>query len=114
MEEIELVLIANAREYAKNALEAYKRKEFNTCVTLFFKTISALSDLYIFRKEGITPSSNKNRFRILESKYPQIYEIIDKDFPFYQDSYKAKLDKETSDILYEDVEKLSKILNIEL
>lgn len=98
MADIEFVLIGNAKEYTKNALEAYKRREFNTAVTLLFKAISALSDLYIFKNEGRTPSSHKDRFRILESKYPAIYGIIDKDFPFYQDSYKAKLDKETSDI----------------
>lgn len=114
MDRNELVLRDNAKEYWKNAVAAEQKSEFNTSVTLFFKTLSALSDIYILRKDNQLPSSHANRFRILETKYPEIYGIIDKDFPFYQDSYRSKLDKETSNILKEDVKKLSKILGIEL
>lgn len=114
MEESEKVLIENAKEYWKNALLAEKNKEFNTSVTLFFKTLSALADIYILRKEKHIPTSHVNRFRILETRYKDIYEILDKDFPFYQDSYRSKLDVETSNILKEDVKKLSKLLGIEL
>ena len=110
----ENILIQNAKEYWKNAINAEKNNEFNTSVTLFFKTISALADIYILREEKHIPTSHTNRFRILESKHPDIYKILDKDFPFYQDSYSAKLDKETSNILKEDAKKLSKILGIEL
>jgi hypothetical protein len=114
MQESEKILIGNTKEYWKNALLAEKNQEFNTSVTLFFKTLSALSDIYILRNEKQLPSSHSNRFRILETKYPDIYHILDKDFPFYQDSYRSKLDKETSNLLKEDVKKLSKILGIEL
>lgn len=114
MNESEKILTENAKEYWKNALLAEKNKEFNTSVTLFFKTLSALSDVYILRNENHIPSSHTNRFRILETKYPMIHEILDKDFPFYQDSYKSKLDKETSNMLKEDAKRLSKILGIEL
>lgn len=88
MDESENVLINNAKEYWKNALFAEKNKEFNTSVTLFFKTLSALSDVFILRNEGYLPSSHSNRFRILDTKYSDIYGIMDKDFPFYQDSYR--------------------------
>lgn len=114
MEESEKILIGNAKEYWKNALLAEKNKEFNTSVTLFFKTLSALSDIFILRKEGHIPSSHANRFRILETKYPTIYNILNKDFPFYQDSYRSKLDRETSDVLKDDAKKLFKTLEIEL
>ena len=42
------------------------------------------------------PSNHAERFRILQFRYPEIYKLIDKDFPFYQDSYKSKLNKENS------------------
>jgi len=114
MEESEKILLENAKEYWKNALSAEKNGEFNTSVILFFKTLSTLSDTYILREEKHIPSSHTDRFRILETKYPLIYQILDKDFLFYQDSYRSKLDKETSDILKEDAKKLSKILGIKL
>jgi len=114
MSETEDVLINDAKEYFKNALEAQNKNEFNTAVTLFFKVISALCDLFILRKEGSIPSSHTNRFRILEARYKELYNLIDKDFPFYQESYKTRLTKEVSLILFEDVKKISKIVGIDL
>lgn len=114
MDESEKILIENAKEYWKNALLAEKNKEFNTSVTLFFKTLSALADVYILRKEGHIPSSHAHRFKILETKHPNVYQLLDKDFPFYQDSYRSKLDKETSDVLREDAKRLSAILAVKL
>lgn len=111
-EELKGVVTENAKEYYKNAIEAEKRKEYNTAVTLFFKASSSLCDLYILTKEGKMPSSHTERFRVLELRHPKIYRIIDKDFPFYQDSYKTRLDKETSDMLKEDVKKLFGTLGI--
>lgn len=114
MNRTEEILLENAKEYFKNAIKAEAEKEFNTAVTLFFKTLSALSDLLILRKEGHIPSSHTNRFRILETKFSEVYDMMDKDFPFYQDSYKSKITKDISNILKEDVEKLSKIVGIKL
>ena len=114
MSETEDVLINNAKEYFKNAQDAQNKDEFNTSVTLFFKAISALCDLFILRKEGKIPSSHTNRFRILKTRYKDLYNLIDKDFPFYQESYKTKLTKEVSLVLFEDVKKISKIVEINL
>lgn len=114
MENIKRIFIENAREYHRNALVAENKSEYNTSVTLYFKAISALCDIYIFIKEGKTPSNHTERFRILELKYPEIYKIIDKDFPFYQDSYRAKLTKETSLMLKNDTKRLFEILGIKI
>ncbi|MEK6829362.1 MAG: hypothetical protein AABY15_04490 [Nanoarchaeota archaeon] len=114
MEDIKKIFIENASEYYRNALEAEGRKEYNTAVTLYFKAISALCDIYIFAKEGKIPSNHSERFRILEAKYPEIYRIIDRDFPFYQDSYRAKLTRETSIMLKNDAKKLLEILGIRI
>lgn len=114
MENIKRIFIENAREYHKNALVAENKSEYNTSVTLYFKAISALCDIYIFIKEGKTPSNHTERFRILELKYPEIYKIIDKDFPFYQDSYRAKLTKEVSLMLKNDTKRLFEILGIKI
>ena len=112
MDKFEDILIQNAKEYYKNAIESEKRKQYNSTVTLFFKAISALCDIYILRNEGKMPSNHSERFRILQLKYPKIYKIIDKDFPYYQNSYRARLNKEVSDMFKEDVRELFKILSI--
>ncbi len=113
-DDLKNILIENAKEYYKNALEAERRQEYNSAVTLFFKTISSLSDLFILIKEGKIPNNHSERFKLLELKYKEIYQIIDKDFPFYQDSYKSRLNKETSNMLKEDARKIFKILNIRI
>src|SRR3989344_3028937 len=112
MNEKETILRENFNEYFTLASEAMKNKKFNTSTTLFFKAIAALCDLYILRKEGFIPSSHTQRFRILEEKYGEIYKIIDRDFPFYQESYTQKMNKESSKLLKEDAEKIRKILGI--
>ena len=107
-------LISNAKEYFKNAIFAQKRKEYNTSVTLFFKTLSALADLYLLEKENRIPSSHSERFRILQSKYPEIYFFLDKDFPFYQNSYRSKLNLEVSKIFENDCRKIFDIIKIRI
>jgi hypothetical protein len=112
MEETEQILVENAKEYYRNATAAEKREEFNTAVTLYFKTLAALGDLIIYQKEHKIPSSHAERFRILEERYPETYLILDRTFGFYQDSYRRKMNKEISNILSEDAKKLLKELNI--
>lgn len=114
MAELKEILEDNAREYFRNALQAEKRGEYNSAVTLFFKAISALCDLYILSKEGKIPSSHADRLRILESSHPSVYKVIDKDFPFYQDSYKARLNKETSEMLKDDAKRLFELLKLRM
>ncbi|MBU3913406.1 MAG: hypothetical protein KKE50_04920, partial [Nanoarchaeota archaeon] len=61
---------------------------------------------------GKIPTSHSDRFRILELKYPEIYKLLDKNFSFYQDSYRIKLNKETCEVLRNDTEQLIEILKI--
>jgi hypothetical protein len=68
----------------------------------------ALCDLYIYRKTGRIPSSHTARFRVLKEQFPDIYRMVDRDFPFYQDSYTSKVDRETALVLKEDAETLTK------
>lgn len=107
-------LTSNAKEYFKNAFFAQKRGQYNTSVTLFFKALSALADLYILKKQGQIPSSHTERFRILEKKYPEIYNYMDKDFPFYQDSYRTKLNLEISKIFENDCRKIFELIGIKI
>src|SRR6056297_2112469 len=102
----------NAKEYFKNALLMQDREQINSAVTLFFKAISTLSDLFILKEKSKIPSSHSERFRILENNYEEIYNIIDKDFPFYQNSYRSKLNKEILKMFENDARKLFEILGI--
>ncbi len=111
MNEKENILTDNFNEYFSLGLRAFKEGKYNSATTLFFKAIASLCDIYLLKKEGRIPSSHSDRFRVLEDKYPQVYAIVDKDFPFYQESYTKKMDKESAELLKNDIETLKKILN---
>ena len=109
---IEKELIENINEFYNSAAKAEQENKYNVSATLFFKALAVLSDLYIFKKQGKIPSSHSERFRILEEKYPDIYKLLDKNFSFYQDSYRTKLNKEICEVLKNDAEQLIKLLKI--
>lgn len=108
-DEREGILKDNLDEYNGGAEDAFKDKKYNTAVTLFFKAMCAAVDCFIFKKEGYIPSSHTDRFRIVKQKYREVYTLIDKDFPFYQDSYTRRMDKEAAEVLKEDVGKIKKM-----
>ena len=110
MNDKEKVLRDNFDEYYQLGLRAFSESKYNSAMTLFFKAIVALCDLFLLKKEGRIPSSHSDRFRTIEEKYPEIYKILDRDFPFYQDSYTKKMDKESAELLKDDIEKIKKML----
>ncbi len=75
------ILLNNAKEYLDYAKKALAENKNNVAMTLLFKALAALADICILRDVGVTPSNHKERFRLLELHSPQIYNIIDKDFP---------------------------------
>jgi hypothetical protein len=113
MNEKEKFLIENAKEFLGKAKEADGDRAYNSAVTLYFKAIAVLVDLFILRKEGFIPSNHTERFRLLERKYPLLYRIMDKDFPIYQQSYRLRLGKEYSEVLKKDVGKVVEFTGIE-
>lgn len=108
----ERILQDNFAEYFTLGCYALEQKQFNSATTLFFKAIAAAIDLYLLKYEGKIPSSHSNRFRILQHKYPLLYTIADRDFPFYQDSYTQRMDSETAVLLKEDAQTIKKMLGI--
>jgi hypothetical protein len=109
MQEAEKILLDNFVEYFTLAENAYKMKKYNGATTLFFKAIVARIDLVLLRKTGKTPSSHTDRFAILRDINKELYEIADRDFPFYQDSYTLRMDKEAATLLKEDAERVKNI-----
>lgn len=103
----EEILVSNVEEYLESAEQALKEKKYNVAATLFFKAICAAIDLLLFKKEKSVPSSHTDRFRIVQQKYPDLYHLLDRDFPFYQDSYSHKISKEAVELLKEDAKTIT-------
>jgi len=106
-------LLQNVKEYLAKARES-ENDSYNVAVTLYFKAIAVLIDLFILEKEGFIPSNHSERFRLLETKYNLLYRILDKDFPIYQRSYRTKLTEEHVKILKNDFETIIEFTGIKI
>ena len=108
------ILEKTAKEYFDSEKEEFNKNRYNSAVVLFFKALIALTDLFLFQKTGRTPSSHNERFRITKEQFAEVYDIIDKDFPFYQDSYNIVMTKELAEVIKEDAEKLAEKTQVKL
>ncbi len=108
------ILKQTAKEYFQSADEELKKERYNSSVVLYFKSLISLTDLFILQKTGNTPSSHAKRFRITEEKFMDVYNIIDKDFPFYQDSYFQLMSKELAEVIKNDAQIMAEKTKINL
>ncbi|MBU1252378.1 MAG: hypothetical protein KJ905_03685 [Nanoarchaeota archaeon] len=108
------ILEKAAKEYFYSASDELTKKRYNSSVVLFFKSLLALIDLYILQNKGLTPSSHTERFRICQNNFGDVYNLLDKDFPFYQDSYVQMMTKELAEVIKEDVQTMAEKTKVKL
>lgn len=108
------MLLENVKEFYSRGMGMKEEEAWNSSVTLFFKAIAVLVDLFLLKEEGRIPSNHGERFRILEEKYGKLYKILDKDFPIYQDSYTIKLNEDYTEVLKNDLEEVVEYTGIEI
>jgi|TARA_Y100000034_G_scaffold56298_1_gene68967 uncharacterized protein (UPF0332 family) len=108
------ILERTAKEYFYSAEDEFKKQRYNSAVVLYFKSLITFVDLYILQKTRDTPSSHTERFRITQNKFPEIYNLLDKDFPFYQDSYVHIMTKELAEVIKNDAEIMAKKTKVKL
>ena len=108
------VLEQTAREYFSSAQDELGKKRFNSAVVLFFKALVAVADLYILLNTGKAPSSHTGRFKMTKERFPEVYDLLDKDFPFYQDSYVQLMSQETAEVIRDDTKALAGKIKLKL
>ena len=108
------ILKKTAKEYYQSAVEELAKSRNNSAVVLFFKSLVSLIDLYVLQKTGNTPSSHNDRFRKTQDSFPEVYNLLDKDFPFYQNSYIQIMTKELAEVIKEDAESMAEKTKVEL
>ncbi len=106
-------LVENLKEYLKNAERAFKAKEYNTAVTLYFKTLTVLSDILLLKTEGRVPSNHDERFKTLREKHRIAYQLLDKNFPLYQQTYRIRLSRSQTELIRGDLHAFPKDPSIE-
>lgn len=108
------ILENNAKEYFYSEKDNLLKKRYNSAVVLFFKSLISFVDIYILINTGKVPSSHGHRFRILHEEFSEVYDIVDKDFPFYQNSYVQSINKETVEVVKDDAKFMAEKTKIKL
>jgi hypothetical protein len=108
------LLLRNLGEYLKFAESAFREKSYNVAVTLYFKALVSMCDLEILRREGRIPSNHTERFALARKKYQELYDVLDKCFPLYRDSYALRIEKDTAEFIRTEVYGLAERLGIGL
>ena len=108
----EEILEKTAREYFESAEDNLKKDRYNSAVVLFFKSLVTFTDLFLLKEIKKTPSSHTERFKITKDKFPEIYNLLDKDFPFYQESYSQIMSKELAEAIKDDTKFVAKKVKI--
>lgn len=108
------ILENNAEEYFYSGEDNLLKGRYNSAIVLFFKALISFVDIYILINTGKVPSSHGHRFRILYEKFPKVYDLVDKDFPFYQNSYIQSINKETVEVVKDDAKFMAEKTKIKL
>ena len=108
------ILIKAAKEYFYSGSDEFNKERYNSAVVLYFKALVSFSDLYVLQKTGNTPSSHNDRFKITEENFPEVYNLLDKDFPFYQSSYVQIMNKELAEVIKDDAKIMAEKTNNKL
>ena len=102
----EQILKQGFEEFASGGLDEENKGRFKLAVTAYFKAITQICDLIILRKRGFAPSSHADRFRILEKDFSSIYNSVDSVFKTYQDTYSMPIDKESCNLVKNEIKKI--------
>ena len=110
----EEILIKAGKEYFYSGNDEFDKGRHNSAVVLYFKALVSFSDLYVLQKTGNTPSSHTDRFKITKEKFPEVYNLLDKDFPFYRSSYVQIMSKELAEVIKDDAKIMAEKTNTKL
>lgn len=98
----------NIRSFWISAELVYKSKEYTPATILYFKCLFGILDYILFNKLKKTPKDHAERFQMLKANFPQLYEIIDKYYQLYRDTYSLAIDKEKCEEVRNNVSRIIK------
>ncbi|MDP4039152.1 MAG: hypothetical protein Q8P57_01050 [Candidatus Pacearchaeota archaeon] len=108
------ILEKSGREYYLSGKDELNKERYNSALVLFFKALLSFCDLYLLKETGKAPNSHNDRFRIIKKDFLDIYEIIDKDFPFYIESYGKIISKDNAEAIKHHAETMATKAEIKL
>lgn len=107
---LEKVIIKNFNEFYSLAKIAFETKKLNAAVTLYYKALVELCDLYLLRNINKIGATHTERFSLLKKVNPKLYAISSKLFRFYRDSYSKEISSVIARSVKENVEETKRMV----
>lgn len=101
--DLEKDLIENIKSFLASAELVYEKGDYTSATILSFKAFFAVLDFIILKKFGKTPKDHSERFRLLQKEFSDLYEILNKFYPVYRETYTLKIEKEVCNKVKENV-----------
>ncbi len=76
-----------------------EHKKVKSITILLSKSLFALADYIIFNELEKLPKNHSERFRILEKRFPEVYEVLDEIWTRYTDAYNKPVQKQGIEML---------------
>ena len=109
-----VILENSGKEYYASGADEFAKRRYNSALVLFFKALLSFCDLHLLKEIGKAPNSHNDRFRTTKEKFSDIYELLDKDFPFYIESYGKIISKDNAEAIKHHAETMAAKAEIKL
>ncbi len=96
-----------------SGIDDEKVKRFNSAASSFFKAITGMCDIIIFKKTGRIVDNHTERFDILAREFKEIYEITRSLFRTYRDSYTKLISSEEVKRVKNGVKRVARLGGVE-
>lgn len=80
----------------KSAELVFRSADTTSATILYFKVWFLAIDILLLDKEGRSPKDHAERFKMLKTSFPELYNDLDKYYPIYRDTYTLNIDPKTS------------------
>ena len=103
------VIEKNLKEYLEIADYSFNKRKFNSAVILYYKALVEICDLELLRKLNKIGANHTERFELLKTSSPLLYNAASKLFRFYRDSYSKEISETIANLVKEEVENAKRI-----
>ena len=105
-------LISTFVEEYEGALDQFEKGKYKNTLILLSKALFALCDVLMYARLNKLPANHSERFRMLESYFPEIYVIVDELFSSYTDAYSQPVASESCEALQDGIRKITRIAEV--
>lgn len=82
-----------AIQILKSAEMVFSLQDYTSATVLYFKAWFVIQDYMLLIHIGHSPKDHTERFRLLETEFPEIYALLNNSFLIYRNSYSKIINK---------------------